>query len=316
MMRALAFFAKAIISAALLFVVLRKMNLSDVWNTFQRAEAGWVAAIVAIFVAQIILGALRWGVIAVPCGLRLPEWAAVRYTFIGTFFNQLLPSTIGGDAARIWYLARERGEWAGGTYSVFIDRVLGMLMLTLLVFTCMPWAFARITDPSARTILALVGLVSLAGVTGFLALSLLPAKWTDPLWGTRHLRETAAITWRVLARPRVGGAVVAYSLAINLLSALAWWCAARAIASPLSLIDALLLVPPVTFIATLPISIGGWGVREGAVVAAFGFAGLPPGDGLVMSFIFGLAGIAVGVLGGLFWIALPTADRKSSGNIR
>lgn len=306
------FIAKAAVSAALLYLLLNKFKLATVWQTLQRSDAVWIAAVLLIFIVQVVLGSLRWAVIAASCGLPLRARAAIHYTFIGTFFNQLLPSTIGGDAARIWYLAHEQGGWARGTYSVFIDRVVGMLTLTLLVFLCMPWTFARIDDPAARMILVVVGLMCISGVTGFLALGLLPAKWSDKLWLARHLHETARTTWRVLATARAGSPVIVYSLAINLLSALAWWCTAGAISSSLSFLDALLLVPPVTLIATLPISIGGWGVREGAVVAAFAFAGLSSSDGLVMSLIFGLAGLAVGALGGIFWIMPPPGARPGA----
>jgi hypothetical protein len=65
----------------------------------------------------------------------------------------------------------------------------------------------------------------------------------------------------------------------------------------------LFLVPPVVLIATIPVSIAGWGVRESAMVLAFSYAGLVESDGLIISIIFGAMTFVVGAIGGIIWIA-------------
>ena len=67
---------------------------------------------------------------------------------------------------------------------------------------------------------------------------------------------------------------------------------------------------PVALIAVVPISIAGWGVREGAMVAAFAYAGLPQSDGLLVSILFGVSYLMLGVLGGLVWVLGPQRDAK------
>lgn len=310
MKRVLTFAAKAIVTAVLLYLVAKKADLTVVWSTIRRADLLWIAAVVPIFIIQVLLGALRWREIASACGLKLSAPTAVRYTFVGTFFNQLLPSTVGGDAARIWYLGRRDGEWASGTYSVFIDRVVGMLVLTLLLLLLMPWTFARMPDPAARVALVVVGVVSLAGLTGYLALSLMPSGLAEKFWIARHFRQAAMINCRLLAAAHPGLLVLAQTAAMVFLSVLAWWSSAEAISSPLSFVDAFLLVPPITLVATVPVSIAGWGVREGVVVASFISVGLPANDGLAISLIFGLAGVVVGALGGIVW--LIRSDRAAA----
>jgi hypothetical protein len=59
----------------------------------------------------------------------------------------------------------------------------------------------------------------------------------------------------------------------------------------------------VLLVATVPISIAGWGVRESSMVVAFGYAGLAQSDGLTLSILFGLVSFAVGAIGGVIWIA-------------
>ncbi len=88
----------------------------------------------------------------------------------------------------------------------------------------------------------------------------------------------------------------------HMLTALCAWCVAHAINADLSLANAIFVVLPVALIAVVPISIAGWGVREGAMVAAFAYAGLPQSDGLLVSILFGVSYLMLGVLGGLVWV--------------
>ena len=78
---------------------------------------------------------------------------------------------------------------------------------------------------------------------------------------------------------------------------------ALALGINITLLDCLVLVPPVMLVTTLPISIAGWGVREGAMVAAFGFVGVPAQESLLLSLLFGVLGIVVALPGGLIWLA-------------
>jgi uncharacterized membrane protein YbhN (UPF0104 family) len=87
-----------------------------------------------------------------------------------------------------------------------------------------------------------------------------------------------------------------------LITVAAAWCCAKAIASPVSFAQILFLMPAVQLIATLPVSIGGWGVRESSFMFAFAYAGLAQSDGLVISILFGAASFIVGMAGGIVWI--------------
>jgi hypothetical protein len=96
--------------------------------------------------------------------------------------------------------------------------------------------------------------------------------------------------------------VVALTIVIHLLTVVVAWGAAKALAVPLDPLQALLLVPPVVLIASIPISIAGWGVRESAMMTAFAYAGLAETDGLLVSVLFGGALFLTGVVGGLVWV--------------
>ena len=76
---------------------------------------------------QIFVGVLRWREISAECGAPLATRQAMRFNLIGTFFNQTLPSSIGGDAVRLWLVARAGAGWRAATYSIFVDRAIGMI---------------------------------------------------------------------------------------------------------------------------------------------------------------------------------------------
>src|SRR3954464_4496976 len=89
---------KILISAALLYLALRKANLSDLASRIGIASLGWIGLAIALTFLQIFVGVLRWREISEDCGAPLGTRQAMRYNLIGTFFNQTLPSSIGGDA--------------------------------------------------------------------------------------------------------------------------------------------------------------------------------------------------------------------------
>ena len=87
----------------------------------------------------------------------------------------------------------------------------------------------------------------------------------------------------------------ALSLVVHVLSVAVAWCAAQSVDAPFPFWHALLLLPPVLLIASVPISIAGWGVRESALVLAFSYAGLPRSDGLIISVLFGVVILVAGL---------------------
>jgi uncharacterized membrane protein YbhN (UPF0104 family) len=254
-----------------------------------------------ILCVQTLLLAIRWRQIAAICGAEMSAAKAVRFVFIGLFFGQVLPSTAGGDAARIWLLARDGAGWPAAAYSVLIDRVIGVSALAAIVVICMPWTFQLIHDQVAREALALLGFGVLAGALLFVALGAPHLKVMERWWFTRQLVTASRLSWQ-LARSPTGLRVAVLSIAIHLMTVAATFGAAKAAHASVELTQVMVLVLPVFLVATVPISIAGWGVRESAMALAFSYAGLPASDGLVVSILFGLATLALGVIGGIVWV--------------
>src|SRR5205823_1826038 len=158
MRRALIIFAKVTISTLLLYLSLRSVDVSTLGARLSRLESGWIAFALFLLTFQVVLLAVRWRNIGAACSANLPFMLALQISFIATFFNQVLPSTVGGDSMRIWLFARRGAGWANATYSVLIDRIAGVFVLALIVIACLPFTFSLIHDPIARAALLVIGI--------------------------------------------------------------------------------------------------------------------------------------------------------------
>ena len=301
---------KILISAALLYFSLRKINLGELVSRIDVASLGWIGLAIAVSFVQIFLGVLRWREISAECGAPLDTKQAMRFNVIGTFFNQTLPSSIGGDAVRLWLVARNGAGWRAATYSIFVDRAIGLIALAIIIVASLPWSYNLITDPHGRSALLLVDLAALAGGLGFLVLGVLPWPWLKHWWATHHIHACAVIANRVIFSRDRGPKVAVLSVLVHVLAVVIAWCVVQSIAAPVLFGQIFQLVPPVMLITMLPISIAGWGVREATMGLAFGYAGLVANEGVNVSLLFGAVSFLVGIVGGLVWILSPEKAAK------
>jgi uncharacterized membrane protein YbhN (UPF0104 family) len=302
---------KILISVALLFFALRKVNLSDLASRIDIASLGWIGLAIAVTFLQIFVGALRWCEISAECGAPLAPRLATRFNLIGTFFNQTLPSAIGGDAVRLWLVARGGAGWRAATYSIFVDRAIGLIALAIIIVASLPWSYNLIRDPDGRSALLLVDFAALASGVGFLMLGRLPWPWLKSWWGTHHLYACSAVANQVIFSRSRGPKIAVLSVLVHVLAVVIAWCVVKSIASPVMFSQAFQLVPPVMLITMLPISIAGWGVREATMGLAFGYAGLVTTEGVNVSLLFGAVSFIVGAIGGLVWIF--SAEKAAKG---
>jgi uncharacterized membrane protein YbhN (UPF0104 family) len=302
MRRLLSLLLKAATSVLLLYLSLRQVNPESIVQRLGGLDLRWLALAFLVQVFQLLLSASRWQWIAVVSGAELRMATALRFGFIGQFFSQVLPSTVGGDAVRIWLLARGGAGWPTAIYSVLIDRVVGVSALAVVVVACLPWTLSLIQDPIGRAALVLIGFGALTGAAAFLALGNRRLRLMERWLLTRHLAAASRITWR-LCRSASGAQVAALSFGIHLMTVTIAWGAAMAAHASVDFAHVLFLVLPVILIATVPVSIAGWGVRESAMVLAFSYAGLAESDGLLVSVLFGATSLAAGAVGGIVWTA-------------
>lgn len=291
---------RVLVSAALLYFALRSINFASVQERLSQINVWWFVLAVVATLVQIALGAFRWHQISALSEAPLTLTQALRYNLIGAFFNQTLPSTIGGDAMRLWLVQRHAG-WKAATYSVLVDRAIGFVALASIVIASLPWSYELITNRTGRAALLLIDIGAVCAGVGFLLLRYLPWESLKRIWPIRHVYACSVIANKALFSSASGPKVIITSLLIHVMTVVIVLFAVLAISANAAFQQLFLLVPPIMLVTMLPVSIAGWGVREATMMVAFGYAGLVQADGTVVSLLFGAASFIVGALGGLVW---------------
>src|SRR5712671_5249961 len=286
--RQVLFVAKLALSVGLVWYVASKFQLQQALGQLAHLTFGWMLAILCLYFIQMAIAALRFreflGVFGVDFGLR----KSLDATWIGYFFSQTFISFLGGDAMRILRASQSGAPLQLSAKAVVLDRASGFASQVVLILLVLPFALYRITDPAMRfSLLLLVGF-AVAGAAGVIIAARLPGVFRR----FRIFDAVADVAGRVLRRittARGFAAFFGYSLAINACNILLIFFLAVALHVNVGFLDCLVLLPPVFFISMLPISVSGWGVREGAAIVALGVAGVPSAEVLAISVSYGLA---------------------------
>lgn len=176
--------------------VFGKIDLSKTWEVASKANVGYLSAAAALFVGSTFINAMRWQVLAQAVGLPKPLLPLVQYCFVGCFFNLFLPSTVGGDVSRCYYLSKGTGKYKAAFYSVLADRVVGISVLFLLATT------GLLFGPGAGSLPLAVKVPIILGTIGiFVGIPLLPTLSTLFLgkdhWITHRFKNSAfRVYWR------------------------------------------------------------------------------------------------------------------------
>jgi glycosyltransferase 2 family protein len=292
---------KIAVTALLLYFALRGTDFDAAWARWSMLDPLWLLPTLALMLVQLLLAAWRWHLIAAPLGEHTHGPRRAWIMLVSTFFNQTLPSVVGGDAIRIW-LTRGQGLRAA-VFAVLIDRGAGLLGLLVLVAVCLPGSWALVNDAAGRTALTVIVAGGIGGAVFFFLIGRLRLPAKRLLRPLAMLAQIARAAATVLLRPRPGLAVALLSVLIHLLTVATVLCLAWGLAVPLATLPALYLIPPVVLITVLPVTVAGWGLRENAMIVALAYVGIVEADAVALSILYGGANLALGAAGGLAWLA-------------
>jgi uncharacterized membrane protein YbhN (UPF0104 family) len=136
----------------------------------------------------------------------------------------------------------------------------------------------------------------------------MPATWLGSRLA-RYLQSLGGSVQQVFLSPKAAVPVLSFAIAAQLTLGIATFSMAKSLGINVSMLDCIVLMQPVALLANLPISVGGWGVRETAVVLLFGLIGVPSSAALVLSLQLGLLALLVVLPGGILWLLLQIRDR-------
>ena len=288
---------RGLLGLALLGAVLALADPARVLAQLRQAHPGWLLAGLAAAVASNVVSALRGRALARWLGADLHVGDACRWYFQAIGLNALLPgAVVGGDVYRAVVLRRAGQDTLASSWSVVLDRVSGLWMLCA-IGGLGAAACADVLAPWLRLPAGVFIALMLAGTALWLLLPwALPALlrrwcpgWLAPL-RTAALRPDfgAQLGWQVLA-----------SVAVQILSAAALAGGGLALGVQLSPAAWAFAIAPVFLMAALPVSVGGWGTREAAAVAALAPFGVAAPAAVGVGVIYGVYGLAQGALGAL-----------------
>jgi uncharacterized membrane protein YbhN (UPF0104 family) len=261
-----------------------------------------------LLLSTALFAGLRWRLILRETAQTVPTGMAFKSVLIGYFFDQFLPATIGGDGMRIWLFRKTGVSFALAAKSIVSDRIVGLISLLLFSALSLPF-LGRVTDDAtlASGLVLLIGL-GLAFVLALMAVQLLPHAWRRHAFLT-WMAELSSLTTIALVQPTLAGKTIGLSfLSLGALVGV-YYAIAHAMQLDVSLLDLIVLIPPVVLLSAVPISFAGWGVREGIMVFALGKLGIDASDAVILSAGFGIAYAIAALGGGGFWF-LETVVRK------
>jgi uncharacterized membrane protein YbhN (UPF0104 family) len=274
----------------LLAMLWRIFEGSEALQMLARAEPWWLAASFFALTLQTGLSALRWRLTAEQLGISLTRGEAIKEYYLAQLVNQALPGGIAGDASRA-VRARVQAGLMASSQAVLLERFAGQVALVGVMFVGLGLAVLQPGGLSWLTGLALGGglalFIALVGVFTLVWI----ARSSTGRFGRVLVSLSEAARVALLA-PSVLWRQIWLSLATALCNVAGFTFAAWAIDSDLPVLTSLALVPIILMAMLIPLTISGWGVREGAAIALFPLAGLAAVEGLAASVTFGLLFLA------------------------
>jgi len=278
---------KLLISGLLLFLVLRQFDFVQAFKVTKSANFVILSSVLVLIVLKNFLSSLRWKILLEALGPKVPFLALLRLYFIGIFFNNFLPSSIGGDIVKAYKLSKHTGQAFDSSLSVFMERLAGV---------------------SALALIGLVSSIFVFGIWGILALIVMAVGITVSLKLTDRfssLHPALTKLWKTVRvydkHPRVLVAAFGFSLIIQLISIFSQFLVFRSIGVNLPILKSLVAFPMINLFTFLTLLPNGWGAQELLYSYLFGTIGIAVTLSVTVSLIYRLLTLVTALVGGLFY---------------
>ncbi len=314
-------FFRIAVSVVLLAMLLYTLDITRIVDSVREVRWWTVPLAVALQLLLFALANVRWWVLLNyhACGYR-PGMLLAPY-FIGVFFNYVLPTTLGGSLFRMCYIYRDNHDAVIAVSPVITERLIGlvaMITMTAVIVSLLSseHVYVRVLANTLPWLLAFA----------FAALVLIGSRRTYPYIQAALVRlqryKVAATMLRIveavhiyLSHPGLVAQVFAISVCLQVMAASVYYLLGLGLGATLALPDYLVIVPLVFMAATLPVSIGGLGVREAAAVSLFVAAGMSHGHAGAMAFLY-LVVLLLSSAPGLYFLLTNKDFRRLNLQIR
>ncbi len=292
---------KAAFTVGALVWLLHRIGTATLVESVRSVPGKAIAVVATLATLQALLSAIRWHLILRYLGIAVVLARSMQIYWIGMFATALLPGGVAGDGLRIWMLVRSGTELSPAVNSVLLDRLAALAGLILLIAVGLPYVDDRIAPAHIRLAVSAVLLVGLAAAFAIGLWIRIPEYWLR----FRVIRAAMAllVDFRTLCKSSLHAFdLICLSMLSFIMALLVIFVLFRSLGAPVGAIETMTLGSLVILAVTLPISLGGWGLREGTMVGLFGMIGIPPTTSLAVSVVVGLLSTAVSAPGLIFWL--------------
>jgi len=309
---------KIAVSAGLIAVLVSRIGAGAIVASLGRTDPVWLSAALLLFTASYGLGALQWAMLLRGEGIRLPFRRTLAFYYVGLFFNNFLPSQLGGDMFRMFDVRKATSDTAAAVSTVFLDRVFGLLLMSGLAVFSGPFILSgRDVNPLFwGFILLLIAGWTLALCLFFSKRMARPLAWVFERVVSKRFHVRCRAIYEKIHRfgrnRRLLVSVLMVSLIVQTMRILTHCLVGRALGLSFPVLYYFLLIPAVAILASLPVSIGGLGIREQTAVILFSAVGMYGEDAAVMEFLAYLVAIVTSMPGGIIFTLRRRAVRVSS----
>ena len=292
---------KLAVSISLLTLLLWNLDVAAIVVVLRQLPAVAIVNSLVLILIQIAVLGLRWWLVMTAIEAPLALRSVLPVTFIGVFFNQVLPTSFGGDAVRVWQAYRLGIDGEAAVVGVLLERISGLFGLAVLTALGAAFLGSEIDNQALRLGLLATLPIAGAGVLALTALDQLPGRWRRYSViekATRLARDSR----RVFLIPAKALPLLLLSILSHGLAAAAIYTLAEGLQLELPFLTCVALFSAVILVTAIPISFAGWGLRESAMVVLFAFAGLGADTALALSLAFGVLFIVASLPGCAIWL--------------
>jgi uncharacterized protein (TIRG00374 family) len=299
-------FSPLALTVLLLYLVIRKVGFTELWETLSQANLFWVFVSLCHAPILIFTGVVKWKILLKSQDIDVPIWRLYALYLVGRFFNNFLPSNVGGDVIRGYELGNYTKDGAAAMASVFMERFTGFVVLMGLAVLSFLANLNLRGDVRLTLVMALavIGLLSvfwlildarpLALVTKWIKIPLVQKsipklqKFHTSLNAYRKHRRALALAFL-------------WSLVFMVLAITNVYSSAMAFYRPIPLSQIAVIVPVILLVSMVPLTFNGLGIQEWAYVLLFSFIGLPGSVGLSAIILIRAKDLLFAILGGIVY---------------
>jgi len=292
---------KLLITLLPIYLILKTIDLNITFGLITNIGLPYLLSAMAVLLIQILVVTLRWEIVLDSLGIEISFKDVISILWIGLFFNQILPTSVGGDAMRGHYLYQRGYSFAKAFQGVIFDRIIGLIALVVLVIITLPLGLQLVDSDNARWGLISIIISFVFALTLVLNINIISSRFQK--WNLINKFSSIMIVIRnSIFSLNPGFKLWLISILVHFLSILTVTILVIGMQLELKIIGLLVIVPVVTLLMVLPISIAGWGIREGAMIIGLGFIGVGPENAFALSLLFGFLTLSIAIPGGAIWI--------------